>query len=141
MPVRDFALGLHRLGNGTTVLALAGEVDLYRGPEIEEALAQAIGPEWHRDLRGGPCGALSADGGEARSEEARSLTIDLRAVTFLDSTALALLLAASRRQRARGGELVVLVGPQTPMSAFEVTGLDELLSIRRGNVEQGARET
>ena len=49
----------------------------------------------------------------------------------LDSTTLSLLLAASRRQHARGDELLVLVGPQTPMTAFEVTGFNRLLAIRR----------
>lgn len=105
-PAPDFALTLERLENGTTVLVLAGELDLYRAPEIEEALAQA-------------------------SEFEQTLTVNLCLVTFLDSTALAILLDATRRWRARGSELVVLVGPQTPMTAFEVTGFDRLLAIRR----------
>jgi anti-sigma B factor antagonist len=108
MPTPDFALTLERLEDGTTVLALAGELDLYRAPEIEEALAQVIGGD----------------------EEPRCLTVDLRSVSFLDSTALAILLDATRRQQARGSELIVLVGPQTPTTAFEVTGFDRLLSIR-----------
>ena len=41
----------------------------------------------------------------------RRIAVDLRSVTFLDSTTLALLLEASERQRARGGELLILVGP------------------------------
>jgi anti-sigma B factor antagonist len=106
----DFALTLERLENGTAALVLAGELDLYRAPEIEEALAQAI---------------------EGPDEEPRGVTVDLRSVTFLDSTALAMLLDATRRQRARGSELIVLVGPQTPTTAFEVTGFDRLLAIRR----------
>jgi hypothetical protein len=48
----------------------------------------------------------------------------------LDSTLLGLLIAANRRHRGHGGELRILVGPQTPMSACEVTGFDRLLSIR-----------
>lgn len=102
----DFALTLERLDDGTMVLALAGELDLYRAPEIEEALAQA-------------------------SDVDRTLTVDLRSLTFLDSTLLVMLLDATRRQRARGSELDVLVGPQTPMTAFEVTGFHRLLAIRR----------
>jgi anti-anti-sigma factor len=110
MPVPEFALTLEQLENGTTVLALAGELDLYRAPEIEEALAEAS---------------------ESHDKEPPDLTVDLRSVTFLDSTALAILLDATRRQRARGSELIVLVGPQTPMTAFDVTGFDRLLAIRR----------
>jgi anti-sigma B factor antagonist len=101
----DFALTLERLENGAAVLVLAGELDLYRVPEIEEAVAQA-------------------------SEFEQTLTVDLRLVTFLDSTALAILLEATRRRRARGSDLVVLVGPRTPTTAFKVTGFDRLLAIR-----------
>jgi anti-sigma B factor antagonist len=111
--VPDFSLALGRDGSGTAVLALTGELDLYRAPEVENALAEATGREAHR------------------SEEVRRLTVDIRSVTFIDSTMLALLLAASRRQQERGTELRVLVGPRTPMTAFEVTGIDRLLAISR----------
>ncbi len=52
-------------------------------------------------------------------------------MTFLDSTTLTLLLAANGRQHARGGELLVLVGPYTPATAFEATGFDRLLAIKQ----------
>jgi anti-anti-sigma regulatory factor len=129
-PTCDFALALERRGSGTAVLVLAGELDLYRAPDIEQALTEAIGLELHNGRRqdGQP-----GDGGETPAGEARHLAVDLRSVTFVDSTTLALLVAASQHQQARGGELLVLVGPQTPMTAFEVTGFDRLLAIRRGD--------
>ena len=98
----DFSLALERYGSESAVLVLAGELDLFRAPAIEDALA-----------------------------EVRHLTVDLRMVTFIDATTLVLLLGASRRQQAHGGQLLVLVGPQTPMTAFEATGFDRLLAIRR----------
>ena len=98
----DFSLALERYGSESAVLVLTGELDLFRAPAIEDALA-----------------------------EVRHLTVDLRMVTFIDVTTLVLLLGASRRQLAHGGELLVLVGPQTPMTAFEATGLDRLLAIRQ----------
>ena len=98
----DFSLALERDGSESAVLVLAGELDLFRAPAIEDALV-----------------------------EVRHLTVDLRLVTFIDATTLALLLGASRRQQAHGGQLLVLVGPQTPMTAFEATGFDRLLAIRR----------
>ena len=119
--VPDFTLALDRR-DGTAVLTLTGELDLYRAPEIEDALAEAAGRE-----------------PDARSEGAHRLTVDLRSVTFIDSTMLGLLLAASRRHRARGAELKVLVGPQTPMTAFEVTGVDRLLAISRDDDGPNAR--
>lgn len=99
----DFELVLTHRAGGTTVLALAGELDLYRAPELERAFAE---------LR------------------ARRVVVDLRAVTFLDSSTLGLLLAANGRQQARGGELLILVGPLTPRRPFEVTGFDRLLTIK-----------
>ena len=97
-----FSLALERCGSESAVLVLAGELDLFSAPAIEDALA-----------------------------EVRDLTVDLRLVTFIDVTTLVLLLGASRRQQAHGGQLLVLVGPHTPMTAFEATGFDRLLAIRR----------
>lgn len=130
-PPCDFALALDRRGSGTAVLVLAGELDLYRAPEMEKALTEAIGLELHNGRRRLIADGQFAGADEMPAEEVRHLTIDLRSVTFIDSTTVALLLAASRHQQARGGKLLVLVGSQTPMTAFEVTGFDRLLAIRR----------
>jgi anti-anti-sigma regulatory factor len=129
--VPDFALALERCGSGAAVLALTGEIDLYRAPEIEVALAEATGHEPYGDRRTLASNGRASDGGQLRGDEVHHLTVDLRSVTFIDSTMVALLLAASRRQQARGAELSVLVGSQTPMTAFEVTGVDRLLAISR----------
>ncbi len=129
-PVENFALTLARHGTGTAVLALAGELDLYRARELEDALEQAIGPLPGSELSEPTLDARSGDPAQTAGAAVRRLAVDLRSVTFIDSTMLALLLAASRRQNARGGELIVLVGPQTPMTAFKVTGFDRLLAIR-----------
>lgn len=136
-PVRDFALDLEQQGRGRAVLVLAGELDLYRAPEIEDSLARAIGPLLDSNRSEPTFGGRSVDGRQIPREEVRRLTVDLRSVTFIDSTTLALLLDASRRQRARGGELIVVVGPQTPMTAFEVTGFDRRLAIRRVDDDPG----
>ena len=106
----DFELTLTRRPGGTSVLALAGELDLYRAPALERALAEAAEPDAAR--------------------EGLRVVVDLRAVTFLDSTTLGLLLAANGRQQARRGELLILVGPHTPTAAFAVTGFDRLLTIK-----------
>ncbi len=129
MPGEDFALALERHAGGTTVLVLAGEIDLYRAPEIEHALAEAIGPDGAGVQRSGRPGSLSDEVGETVTS--RRVVVDLSAVTFLDSTMLAILLDAHRRQRSRGGELLVVVGPETPTTAFEATGVDRLLAMRR----------
>lgn len=129
-PVEDFALTLARDGRGTAVLVLAGELDLYRARELEDAFERAIGPLAGSEQSEPTFDERSGHRAQTRGDEVRRLAVDVRSVTFIDSTMLALLLAASRRQHARGGELVVLVGPQTPMTAFKVTGFDRLLAIR-----------
>jgi len=104
--VPEFELTLTRRAGGTTVLALAGELDLCRAPAIEQALAEAAEPATGR------------------------VVVDLRDVTFLDSNTLVLFLAAHGRQQARDGELLIVVGPHTPTRSFEVTGFDRLLTIK-----------
>jgi len=134
----DFSLALERDGE-TTVLFLAGELDLYCAPAIKDALAEAIRPtpdsdRCHKSSVGAP--APLAEGAQGLDRGVRDLAVDLRLVTFIDSTTLGLLLAATRRHHAQGGQLLVFVGPHTPMTAFEATGFDRLLAIRRLHDEQ-----
>jgi anti-anti-sigma factor len=111
----DFALAVERREPGTATLVLGGELDLFNVPKIQEALAELIG----------------AEGAPPPPDGVRHLVVDLRSVTFLDSTMLGLLLVASRRQLSQNGELRVLVGPRTPMTAFNVTGFDRMLAVVR----------
>jgi anti-anti-sigma regulatory factor len=136
-PAPDFELTLTRRAGGTAVLVVAGELDLYRAPEIERALAEAIEPQAARE-REGKCAFIPLFGGHVSDPRVRRVVVDLRAVTFLDSTTLVLLLAASGRQQARGGELLVLVGPHTPTTPFEVTGFDRLLKIKHARDRRAA---
>jgi anti-anti-sigma regulatory factor len=128
----DFALALRRDGE-TAVLVLAGELDLYRAPAINDALEEVLGAKlgsnWLHNPSVGP--PRSAEGAQGHDGKVRHLTVDLRSVTFIESGTSTLLVAASRRQHAQGGQLLVLVGPQTPMIVFEVLGLDRLLAIKR----------
>jgi anti-anti-sigma regulatory factor len=128
----DFALTLRRDGNETAVLVLAGELDLYRAPAINDALEEAIGANLDSNwLRQPSIGPPPSEGAQGPDGKVRHLTVDLRLVTFIDSATSHLLVAASRHQHAQGGQLQVLVGPQTPMIAFEVLGFDRLLAIKR----------
>ena len=127
----DFALALRR-DSETAVLVLAGELDLYRAPAINDALEEVIGGKLDNNSFHNPSiGPPPSQGGQGPDGKVRRLTVDLRLVTFIDSATSNLLVAASRRQHAQGGRLLVLVGPQTPMIAFEALGLDRLLAIKR----------
>lgn len=127
----DFALALRRDGE-TAVLVLAGELDLYRASAINDALEEAFGAvldsNWLRKPSIWPDPSEDAQCPDGR---VRHLTVDLRLVTFIDSATSNLLVAASRHLHAQGGQLIVLVGPQTPMTVFEVLGFDRLLAIKR----------
>ena len=103
--LRDFTITTERASDGTSTVIVAGEVDLYRAPELAQALQ-----------------AAAASG-------ATTINVDLSDVTFLDSTTLALLLQQHRELAANGRALIVLVGEQTPTTAFTITGIDRMLTI------------
>jgi anti-sigma B factor antagonist len=58
------------------------------------------------------------------------LVIDLTAVTFLDSTALAAVIAVHKRQREHGGRLIVSNANPRLAKIFEMTGLRDLIDVR-----------
>jgi anti-anti-sigma factor len=57
------------------------------------------------------------------------LVLDLRQVTFLDSSGLRLLLRLDERQRDIGGRLVIVQGGRRVARVFELTGAGERLEI------------
>jgi anti-sigma B factor antagonist len=89
---------------GTTVVVAAGEVDLYTSPGLHEALVAA-----------GACTAR--------------IIVDLRAVTFLDSTGLGVLAGAYTRARDQDGS-VSLVGPSGLVrEVLHITRLDDAMPV------------
>jgi anti-sigma B factor antagonist len=90
---------------GTFFVAVSGEVDLYTAPELERTLAAHL-----------------ADG-------ATQIVVDLSDATFVDSTALHVLLGAARRlDRGEGGLIVVVPDPKI-RKVFEITGFDRRFSV------------
>jgi len=57
------------------------------------------------------------------------LVIDLSEVTFLDCRGISLLVETCRRQRARGGDLVVTNAPPLPARALHLTEVDRLIRV------------
>jgi anti-sigma B factor antagonist len=66
--------------------------------------------------------------------------LDLRKLTFIDSTGLKGILSAQRRSRDRGIELTVTRGSGQVRRAFELTGLDRELTFRDDVPELEAAE-
>lgn len=91
--------------NGALRIAVAGEVDVATAPSLREHLYQAV------DRATGP------------------VIVDLLAVTFIDSTALGVLIGARERSEAQGRELRLVLKEARIIKIFEITGLTELFSI------------
>jgi anti-sigma B factor antagonist len=104
-PGLEFVISSWWLANGTFVVAAGGEVDLYTAPELEQALA-------------GPL-----------AEGTSQLVVDLSEATFVDSTALHVLLRAARQLDPDTGELIVVVPDPNVRKVFEITGVGRFFSL------------
>ena len=89
-------------GTKSVVVTAAGEVDAYVAPELGAALERA------------------GDG---------ALIADLTAVSFLDSTALGLLVRTIRERGESGGKTRVVLPAGTARRIFEITTLDKMLPV------------
>ena len=90
---------------GGVRLSLTGELDLASAPRVEEEL--------ERVERDGP----------------PRLVLDLRGLTFMDSTGLRLIAGADARPRADDRRLTIVQGPPAVRRVFEITRLDERFDI------------
>jgi anti-sigma B factor antagonist len=88
------------------VVAVAGEIDLFTAPELKAALGEAL------------------DNGKTR------IVVDLTQTTFLDSTALGVLIGAVKRLRSRDGAMTIVNTDVNIAKTFEITGLDQIFTIR-----------
>jgi anti-sigma B factor antagonist len=101
-----FPMTERRLDDGTTVVAVSGEIHVSTAPEFSRGLV-----------------ALQEAG-------ATALVLDLRGVEFIDSTGLSVLLNALRRARRAGGRLAIVCANPTVLRLFEITGLTRTFDIR-----------
>jgi anti-sigma B factor antagonist len=90
--------------DGSVVVSLAGELDLYNAHEVREALLE--------------CCAEAPD----------RLVVDLSGVTFIDSTALGVLIEARTKLEDRRGFLLAAPGLETKR-ALEISGLDRHFAV------------
>ena len=83
------------------VVAVSGELDLDTMAELGAAL-------------------VAADG-------VATTVVDLRGLTFIDSSGVSGVLAAARRARDAGSRLVCVPGPPAIQRIFELTGVDTVI--------------
>jgi len=84
------------------------------------------------DLHG--AGLLGAELDRVLDERATNVVVDLLRVTFLDSTALGVLVGAAKRVRARGGSIVLVSDDPRTLRVFEITGLGGIFLLERSLV-------
>jgi anti-anti-sigma factor len=68
---------------------------------------------------------LTADG----SLDARTFVVDLRRLTFIDSSGLRALIMADGRVRDGGGRFVVVRGPDRVNQVLEITGVSQRIEL------------
>ena len=100
----DFAAEV-REQDGAVLVELSGELDLATAEDVRETLVRP-------DVLGAP-----------------AVRLDLTQVTFLQSTAIGLIVSACRRIRSSGGTFSVTCAEGIALRALEVTGLVEYLQI------------
>ena len=105
MAILDFRVRTAQLSPESYVVSIEGELDLHTAPELEQAL-----------------GTILARGG-------RSVVVDLAGLEFIDSAALAALLRALPRFRARGGRFLLVTEDRRVLRTLEITGLDRTFDI------------
>lgn len=88
-----------------TRLALVGEIDLSSAHLLVESIDRAI------------------------DDGAHTVVLDFDGVAFINSTGLGAMVAATKRLRAEGGDLVLRHFRGIPSSALATTGLDRFFTI------------
>ena len=100
-----FSVSSERTGAGLGIVSLSGEVDIYTAPQFKECLLELI------------------DTGVDK------LVVDLSGVTFIDSTALGVLIGGVRRVRTAGGAMALVVTSRSVERVLSITGLDRVFTI------------
>jgi anti-sigma B factor antagonist len=104
VPPPQFEIGIaHR--DGSLLVSISGEFDLGATPEFERVVSELTG------------GGL------------RAVEIDLRRVTFIDSTGLRMLVDVERVARERELPLRIVRGGSAVERVLQLTGLDQVLPL------------
>jgi anti-sigma B factor antagonist len=101
----NFDVKTEKVEDGTYVISLAGEVDLYTAPEFKQQLLNVIG------------------------EGGKDVVVDFTDTTFIDSTTLGVLVGGVKRLRAQDGRLSLVCSDRNITKIFEITGLDRVFTI------------
>lgn len=109
--VGPFAVELSRPDEGCALIALTGELDISTAPQLGEALRRAT------------------------AEGARRIVVDLSGVSFVDASALGVLVSSFQQLRAADGTLAIVCPEKHIRRIFEITGLDAIFGIYASRAE------
>jgi anti-sigma B factor antagonist len=90
---------------GVEVVAVSGYLDFEASPDLKERVARRI------------------------EEGASNLIIDLSDTSFIDSTAIGVIVGVVKRLQTHGGSLAVVSGRPGFRNLFEIIGLDEVVHL------------
>jgi anti-sigma B factor antagonist len=110
-PPQLLQLDAHESEGGRRTLTLTGELDIASVESLQAAVER-----------------LCSDG-------TTSITLDLRGLTFIDSTGLAAIVLASKLCDTNGYEFALIRGASSTQRLFELTGLIDVLPFRDGAEE------
>ena len=105
MPILDARVSVSRFGSDSFVVAAGGELDLFTSERLREKLDEAL------ELGG------------------RRILLDLTGVSFMDSTALGVLVGAAKTLESSGGQLVLVADDPRVTRVIEITGLARVFRI------------
>jgi len=101
----DFSSTRTVVRDGLGLLELTGEVDLYTAPRFKQDLVALV------------------------DEGVTALVVDLSDVTFIDSTALGVLISGVKRLHETEGRLLIVAASRPVVRILSITGLDRVLDI------------
>jgi anti-anti-sigma factor len=107
-PPRQLEVHERDADRGRRTLALVGELDLASVEVLRGAVERM------------------------RSNSTSAITLDLRGLTFIDSTGLAAIVHASKLCETNGYDFTLIRGADSTQRLFELTGLIDVLPFREG---------
>jgi len=99
----DFHATVASLTRELALVSVSGELDLYTAERVQAGIDEA--------------GAVGAD----------TVIVDLSGISFIDSTALGMLVQETKRLEGRGHSLVLVTNDPRTRRVLEVTGLNRVL--------------
>ena len=99
-----FAVGAER-SDRSTVLKLAGELDVATAPALDRALSLAF------------------------AADPSSMVVDLSRLSFLDSTGIRVLVTAAKQAETDGCSIVFMAPTEQVLRVLRLTGVDRLIQI------------